>query len=194
MEVLLNCAVDANGRVAGPGGAPVRLSTDDDMARVHRLRAQCDAIMVGIGTLLADDPSLRVKQAYAEGPDPIPVIMDRRLRTPPAARVMRPETRIYHETDGSIPGVTSIRLPLVTPAAVCDDLADAGITSLLVEGGPTVLRAFINAGCWDAFTVFQADVALESGPRLWDRLPRDGMLPNTHQQKTLGGTLWTFSP
>lgn len=188
MRVLLNCAVDADGRMAGPGGKPTRISCDVDLRRVHALRAESDAILVGVETVLRDDPSLRVKPELATGTDPTVVVMDRRLRTPPDARCIRPGTRIYHESAGSIPGATCIQLPQVTPAAVCADLAAAGFHQLMVEGGPTVLEAFREAGCWNDWTIYQSTQNLGDGPRLrnW---------PAGGRRAPLGdGMLWSFSP
>ncbi|MGB1585672.1 MAG: RibD family protein [Thermoplasmatota archaeon] len=187
--VHLNCAIDARGRVAGPGGRPAKISTDADFRRVHQLRANYDAILVGSGTILADDPSLRVKAEYAEGPDPIPVILDGRLRTPPGARVIRPATRIYHHADGAVDGATCIRVagPPLDLHAVLDDVHAAGIRHVLVEGGPTVMQAFAAAGLWDTWTVFQADIDLEDGPTL-------GPLPDGTSRAMEGGALWTFNP
>lgn len=187
--VHLNCAIDAQGRVAGPGGQPAKISTDADLRRVHGLRATYDAILVGIGTVLADDPSLRIKPEHADGPDPIPVILDGRLRTPPGARIVRPDTRIYHHIEGRIDGATCIRVagPPLDLHAVLEDMHAAGIRHVLVEGGPTVMQAFVAAGLWDRWTVFQADLDLGDGPTL-------GQLPDGTSEAALGGTLWTFSP
>ena len=201
MRILLNCAVDRAGRVAGPAGEPARISTVADLRRVHALRASCDAILVGVGTVLRDDPHLRVKAEFAEGPDPVPVVLDSSLRTPAAALVLSPRTLIYHVAGGKSPGGTCVRVPAglggVELAAVLGDLRQRGLQSVLVEGGPTVLRSFVRAGLWDRWTVFQAALDLQDGPALWDELPNedggDGVAC-IGREDALGGTLWTFSP
>lgn len=190
----LNCAVDAHGRMAGPGGQPARISTDDDLRRVHGLRAEYDAILVGVHTVLRDDPSLRVKPEFAQGPNPIPVILDTRLRTPKQARIVRAGTRIYHTTGAKKLGqATLVRVGEapdgVDLVAVLRDLHQAGVQSILVEGGATVLEAFRRAGLWDTWTVFQSGLDLGEGPTLWNDWQAGGT-----SEEALGGTLWTFSP
>lgn len=201
MHVVLNCAVDRHGRMAGPGGEPVRISTEGDLRRVHALRAQSDAILVGVETVLRDDPSLRVRSAYAEGPDPVPVVLDTHLRTPATARVVRAGTRIYHHAASTTLGdATLVRVPLAGKrldlAAVLHDLETAGVQRLMVEGGPTVLQAFIEAGSWVTWTVFQADADIGDGPGLWDGLPeaQPAGVGLVSKESRDGGVLWTFSP
>ena len=201
--MVLNCAVDANGHLAGPGGATALLSTPADLARVHGLRASLDAILVGVGTVLQDDPSLRVKTELATGPDPVRVVLDRRLRTPADARVVdgTAPTRIYHsEGTGPVGAAVCVRVPEgpggVDLHAVLADLEAQGLDSVLVEGGAEVLRSFVKAGLWDTWTVFQTAAELENGPGLWGGLPerQPAGVRLVSKEHALGGTLWTFSP
>ncbi|RLF43417.1 MAG: 5-amino-6-(5-phosphoribosylamino)uracil reductase, partial [Thermoplasmata archaeon] len=62
--VIINCASSIDGKIALVGKKPLKISSEEDMARVHKLRNECDAILVGIGTILADDPKLTVKEKY----------------------------------------------------------------------------------------------------------------------------------
>src|SRR5438034_11608500 len=66
-RVIINAAMSVDGKIALPDGKGVRLSNEEDLRRVHRLRAAVDAILVGVGTVLKDDPKLTVKSEYAKG-------------------------------------------------------------------------------------------------------------------------------
>ncbi len=89
--MLLNCAVSMDGRLALAGGARARLSSEEDLRRVQQLRAAVDAIVVGVGTVLLDDPSLRVHWELLGRPpgrNPTRVVLDSRGRTPAGARIL----------------------------------------------------------------------------------------------------------
>lgn len=159
-DVRINWAQSVDGRIAGADGAPLRLSDEEDLRRVHRLRAACDAILVGSGTVLADDPSLRVQPAYAEGPDPLRVVLDRRGRTPPDARVVdgsAPTLLLLGAQAGGMAGRrggagpwprAEVGLVAEGPGglaaeAVLDALTARGVKSVLIEGGGHVIRSFL---------------------------------------------------
>lgn len=190
--VRLNCAVSSDGRLAAPDGSPVRLSCDADMQRVHRMRAECDAILVGIGTVLADDPKLTVKRELVDGEveDPLRVVLDTKGRTPPGAHVLdgaAPTLIVTGPKATTIIGAHQARVPLrdggLDLEAVLGHLGAIGIRSLMVEGGEAVLRSFLEARLWDAYTMYVAPRALGGdGPRLWD----------THRDEL--GLPWTDAP
>ncbi len=155
----------------------MRLSDDLDMRRVHAMRAGADAILVGVGTVLLDDPSLLVKDEYVTpdlaGRHPLRVVLDTHLRTPATARVLRGDaaTRIYHQTKkAELPGATLVRVPTegdhVSLEAVLDDLGANGIQTVMVEGGAAILSAFLEQGLWDEWTVYEAPTNLSGGPSL----------------------------
>ena len=77
--VTVNCAMSADGKIALPTRRQTRISSEEDIARVHRLRNASDAILVGIGTVLSDDPSLLVKEKYVRRPRrPLRIVLDSR--------------------------------------------------------------------------------------------------------------------
>lgn len=119
------------------GEKPAAISTPLTRMLVHRLRALHDAILVGSGTVLADDPILDTR--LWGGRSPIPVVLDRRRRIGDGCRIFRRAPLIISRHD-----------PL---SDILGDLYDKGITSLIVEGGATVLQSFIDEGLWDAARV-----------------------------------------
>ncbi len=180
-RVLLNCAVSQDRHLAGPDGQPVRLSDALDMQRVHAMRAGVDAILVGVGTVLKDDPSLLVKAEYVDRAladrHPMRVVLDTRLRTPATARVLQGDTPtiVYHAAGdkaaaAGLDGAELVRVPKVMERvdleAVLQDLSGRGIESVMVEGGAEVLAAFLEAGCWDEWSVYEAPVHLGGGPAI----------------------------
>lgn len=200
-RVLLNCAATLDGRIAGPDGGPMRVSDDEDLRRVHRMRADCDAVLVGVGTVLSDDPSLRVKPEYATGPDPLRVVLDTRLRTPRGARVVdgTAPTLVFHAPDatsGLPAGMTDAvrRGPGggLDLAAVLAVLRDGGVESVMVEGGARVLASFLRTGLWDRWTLYQAPWVAGTGPGL---PPFPAGTVRTAAAQPLGdGVLWTLEP
>ncbi|MGB9881362.1 MAG: dihydrofolate reductase family protein, partial [Methanomassiliicoccales archaeon] len=85
--VIVNCAMTPDGKIAGKERRQVRISSQEDLERVKKLRASCDAILVGIGTVLADDPHLTVKDPQLEK-KPLRVVLDSHGRTPDNAKVL----------------------------------------------------------------------------------------------------------
>ncbi|HDH81938.1 MAG TPA: 5-amino-6-(5-phosphoribosylamino)uracil reductase, partial [Thermoplasmatales archaeon] len=86
--VIVNCAMSIDGKIAFPDRKQAKISNDEDMARVHKLRDECDAVLVGIGTVLSDNPKLTVKEKYVQNPsNPLRVVLDSNFRTPRDAEV-----------------------------------------------------------------------------------------------------------
>lgn len=173
-RVTINCAMSVDGKIAYPGRRQARISNKEDLRRVHRLRARSDAILVGIGTVLADDPSLLVKREFARGRNPIRVVVDSHGRTPPGAKVL----------DGSAPTiivtVESCRRTF-SPAetarfgrkevdlkAMLEHLWKRGVRKIMVEGGSTILWSFLSQGLADELKVFVGSLIIggESSPTL----------------------------
>lgn len=188
VHVDLNVACSLEGRVAGPGGRPVELSGPADWERVHRLRADSDAVVVGIGTVLADDPRLTARPEPRPPPaeQPLRVVVDSRARVPEDARVLSEAapTLVLAAEDGRVEGAEVLAVPRegrVDLAAGLEALADRGVERVLVEGGPTLAGALLREGLVDRVLVYVAPRILPAGPSLaeaWSGLelrlePRD---------------------
>ena len=164
-HVILKLAVSADDKIGGPGRKPVAITGEAARTRVHLLRAQCDAILVGIGTVLADTPLLTCRLPGMAARSPVRVVLDRSLRIPLASRlvqsvrqtplwVMTSETAEAAVAAGlGAAGVQVIRVAGTTPEidlkVVLPLLAERGITRLMVEGGSRVAAAFVAAGLVD---------------------------------------------
>ncbi len=155
--VLLKAATSLDGCIAEAPGVRTSLTSDEANRHAHRVRAEVDAIAVGIGTVLADDPALTARSVYRERPL-IRVIFDRSLRTPPRARVLSTVDAgpVIIVTSARGAAHPELRAPLEARGAdiaVADDdtfraalarLADREIGSVLLEGGGRV-----HAAAWD---------------------------------------------
>jgi diaminohydroxyphosphoribosylaminopyrimidine deaminase/5-amino-6-(5-phosphoribosylamino)uracil reductase len=165
-HVILKLAVSADDKIGAAGGKPVAITGEAAKARVHLLRAQCDAILVGIGTVRADDPLLTCRLPGMSARSPVRVVLDRALRLPGASRLVHSarETPLWVMTSElaeasaatklGAAGAQVIRIaPTAAPgldlAAVLHALADKGITRLMVEGGAKVASSFVSADLVD---------------------------------------------
>jgi len=164
-HVILKLAVSADDKSAAAGHRPVAVTGEAAKTRVHLLRAQCDAILVGIGTVLADDPLLNCRLPGMEARSPVRIVLDRALRIPGGSRLMRsalqtPLWLVTSETSGAAAaarlgaaGAQVLRVP-ATPhgldlPAVLHALSVRGITRLMVEGGSRVASSFVAADLVD---------------------------------------------
>lgn len=169
-HVMLKLAISVDGKVAAADRQPVAITGEAVRERVHLIRAQSDAILIGIGTALADDPMLTCRLPGMADASPVRVVLDSALRLRPGSRLTqsarevpvwavaardapRPaEKRLRpHGVEVWRAEATSGRLDI---AAVLKVLAARGITRLLVEGGPTVAAAFLAADLIDEALLF----------------------------------------
>jgi GTP cyclohydrolase II len=194
--VTLSWAQSSAGAIAAAGDVPTALSGPASLSLTHRLRGMHGAILVGIDTVLSDDPQLSVR--LAAGPQPQPVVLDSRLRFPIRARLLARLDRkpwIFH---AGIAGAAAeeelvragARLFTVARNAEGLDLREvlrsllaSGIESVMVEGGARVLRAFMLLGCaaQAVITVSPSDITGVQGPGIPEfvstvREPYDGDL------------------
>ncbi len=165
-HVILKLAVSADDMIAAAGHKPVAITGEAAKARVHLLRAQCDAVLVGIGTVLADDPLLTCRLPGMEARSPVRVVLDRALRTPGTSKLAHSarETRLWVMTSELSEAPAAMKLgaagahvirvaatsaPGLDLPAALHALAADGITRLLVEGGARVAASFVKAGLVD---------------------------------------------
>jgi len=190
-HVILKLAVSTDDKIAAAGRKPVAISGEAANARTHLLRAQCDAVLVGIGTVLADDPLLTCRLPGMEAWSPVRVVLDSALRIPPTSRLVQSAraTPLWVMTTGlgeaaaatmlGAAGAQVIRLATTsTPrrapnlSAVLRTLAERGITRLLVEGGARVASSFVAAGLVDEFWLLRGESSIGAdGVAALDRLP-----------------------
>jgi len=160
--VIVNCAMSIDGKIALPSREQTRISNEEDIARVHELRNECDAVLVGIGTVLADNPKLTVKEKYVANPsNPLRVVLDSKFRTPDDAEVLSNDAPTLIATtcrefrEGNIE-VIKCGEGTVNLDCLMDLLHERGIRKLLVEGGETVIWEFLRQGLADEFYIFMA--------------------------------------
>jgi diaminohydroxyphosphoribosylaminopyrimidine deaminase/5-amino-6-(5-phosphoribosylamino)uracil reductase len=154
-------AASLDGRVAAPDGSSRWVTSAEARADAHRLRAQVDAVVVGIGTVLTDDPRLTVRDAADQPADrqPLRVVLDTSGRTPADAAVLDESAPTLVLTGADLP-VVNDRLD---PHAVLGVLHDRGIVHLLLEGGPTVAMSFVDADLVDRIVGYIAPVLIGGG-------------------------------
>jgi diaminohydroxyphosphoribosylaminopyrimidine deaminase/5-amino-6-(5-phosphoribosylamino)uracil reductase len=170
--VVMKAAMSLDGKIATRTGKSRWITGPESREYTHRLRDRYDAIMVGVGTVLADDPSLTTRLPGGGGKDPVRVIVDSKARIPPGARVITrqsaapaivavtPAAPVERVRELEIAGATVLyipgRGPRVDLRALFAELGSRGITSLLVEGGAGIHGALLDAGLADKVVWFIA--------------------------------------
>jgi len=160
-------AATLDGRAAAADGTSRWITGEQARADVHRLRAEADAVVVGIGTVLVDDPQLTVRGTG--GTQPLRVVVDSDARTPPTAKVLDDEAPTLIATTVRHDDPRAVVLPAdahegVDLAALLKELGVRGVVSVLLEGGPTLAGAFVRAGLVDRVVGYVAPVLLGDGP------------------------------
>ncbi len=157
--IHINCAMSADGKIAGAERKQVRISSEEDKARVKELRKRYDAILVGVGTIVSDDPHLTVKGRSKEE-NQIRIVLDPHGRTPADAQVTDGHARTVIVTSDncarSWDSCDTLRCPgeTVDLGYVMDKLYSMGIRSILVEGGGTTIASFLKEGMFDVLTIY----------------------------------------
>ena len=160
-----------DGRIATVTGHSKYINGPAGLAHLHRLRALVDAVLIGIGTAVADDPLLTVRRCT--GPSPARIILDPRGRLPPAAKVLNEDgiRRLVITAEGVRPkfpeGVEIVEIATrngeIAPAAILAALRERGLARVLIEGGAHTVSRFIAAGCLDRLHVMMAPIMLGAG-------------------------------
>jgi diaminohydroxyphosphoribosylaminopyrimidine deaminase/5-amino-6-(5-phosphoribosylamino)uracil reductase len=187
-HVIVKLAVSADDKIGAAGHKPVAISGEVAGARMHLLRAQCDAILVGIGTVLSDDPILTCRLPGMEARSPVRLVLDRALRMPGSSRLVHsarntplwvvtsnlaeaPAAALLGGTGAQVIRVASTPTGLDLPA-VLHALAERDITRLLVEGGARVASSFVSANLVDEFWLLRGPDAIGAdGVAALDALP-----------------------
>jgi diaminohydroxyphosphoribosylaminopyrimidine deaminase/5-amino-6-(5-phosphoribosylamino)uracil reductase len=188
--VILKLAVSPDDKIGAAGGKPVAVTGEAARSRVHLLRAQSDAILVGIGTVLADDPRLTCRLPGMAKQSPVRVVLDRALRLPGTSQLVHSarETPLWVMTSdlAEAPAATKlgaagaqvIRVATTSPSAGLDltavlhALAGKGITRLLVEGGSRVASSFVAQDLVDEVWLLRgAEPIGDGGIAALDALP-----------------------
>jgi diaminohydroxyphosphoribosylaminopyrimidine deaminase/5-amino-6-(5-phosphoribosylamino)uracil reductase len=151
-HVTWKYAATLDGRSAAADGTSRWISSPESRAEVHRLRSAVDAVLIGTGTVLADDPQLTARHpdGARQARQPLLVVVGNRA-VPAGARVLdgAAETLLCRGHD---------------PAAVLGQLHERGVVDVLLEGGPTLAGAFLTAGCVDRVLAYLAPALLGAGP------------------------------
>jgi diaminohydroxyphosphoribosylaminopyrimidine deaminase / 5-amino-6-(5-phosphoribosylamino)uracil reductase len=171
-HVMLKLAISADGKAGAAGRKPLAITGPEVRDRVHLLRAQSDAVMIGIGTALADDPLLTCRLPGMAKYSPVRIVADSMLRLPVDSRLVRGayDTPVWVVTGMRAPqeteflllamGVEVLRSPESADPLDLKDalgfLAAKGITRLMVEGGPMLAAAFLAADLIDEAVLFQS--------------------------------------
>jgi 2,5-diamino-6-(ribosylamino)-4(3H)-pyrimidinone 5'-phosphate reductase len=189
-SVVVNVAMSADGKLSTRERRQVKISGAEDFARVDRLKADCDAVMVGIGTVLADDPSLTVKnpdlksrrQQEGKGEHPARVVIDSRARITPDASVLNKGEglRVVAVSGRADPARVDVLRKKATVivagdeevdlARVLDELGEMGIRRLMVEGGGTLIAGLVRAGLVDEIYTYIGSIVIggKDAPTLAD--------------------------
>ena len=199
MYVFVNAAMSADGKLSDRTRSQVRLSSDEDFERVDRLRAESDAIFVGVGTVLADDPSLTVKdeKRRAEDGNPTRVVADSRARTPLDAEVLDDSAptvvgvgknaqskRVDALRENAGVEVVETDAERVDLRALLDALKQRGVERLMVEGGGEIIFSLLSENLVDEVSVYVAPVFVggSDAPTLVDG---DGFVGDEYAEATL---------
>ncbi|MFF3555089.1 bifunctional diaminohydroxyphosphoribosylaminopyrimidine deaminase/5-amino-6-(5-phosphoribosylamino)uracil reductase RibD [Streptomyces tsukubensis] len=173
--VLWKYAATLDGRIAAEDRTSRWITSPEARADVHRLRAEADAVVVGSGTLAADDPQLAVR-GIEGAVQPLRVVLDTRATIRPGARILdgTAPTLVAVGTGadpGPVPGAEFVELPPaedggpgLSVRALLAELYGRGVRSVLLEGGPTLAGAFVAAGAVDRVVGYLAPVLLGAGP------------------------------
>ena len=180
MHVFVNAAVSVDGKLSTRHREQIRISGPDDFARVDRLRADADAILVGVGTVLADDPHLTVddpslqedRTASGRASTPARVVIDSTGRTPADARILDDDATTYvvvtddapderlHALRNAGADVIAVGDERVALDRALSELEARGVESLMIEGGGEIIHSFFAAELVDELSVYVGSLVI----------------------------------
>jgi len=215
-HVILKLAVSPDDKIGAAGRKAVAVTGEAVRSRVHLLRAQCDAVLVGIGTVLSDDPELTCRLPGMIGQSPVRVVLDRALRLPGTTKLVHSAraTPVWVMTSDlseapaamklGAAGVQVMRAPTTTTPppgldlkSVLRTLAGKGITRLMVEGGARIAASFVSADLVDEVWLFRGSHEIgDDGVPALDALPLSGItgspVLNVRASETFGDETLTI--
>ncbi len=162
-HVTVNVAMSADGKIAMVENREVKISGDRDFKRVHELRNSVDAIVVGIGTVLADDPKLTVKKKYVDDPKkPLRVVLDSGNRIPKYSNIFNDDnyliaTIVSTDDRNRVKCGDGARVDI---PILLEKLYERGVRKILVEGGGEVISSFVKAKAVDEYFVYVGSVII----------------------------------
>ena len=181
LMVVAQCGQSIDARIATATGHSHYINGPEGLAHLHRLRALVDAVVVGVGTVLADDPQLTVR--HVAGPNPARVVIDPNGRLTRTARLLADDgvrRLVITRSDTTLDLAAGIEVVKVAatagqlaPADVLAILAERGFRRILVEGGSNTVSRFLAAGCLDRLHVMIAPMIIGAGPSSVSLAPID---------------------
>lgn len=157
-----------DGRIATQTGHSHYINGAAAILHLHRLRALVDAVVIGVGTAIADDPQLTVR--HVEGPQPARIVIDPKGRMPGYLRCLQQDgaRRIVIGDGPSLAGIEHVRLPSgpggLAPAAIIAALRELGLRRVLIEGGGQTVSRFLEAKALDRLHVTVSSMIIGAGP------------------------------
>ncbi len=201
--VHVNCAMSADGKIAGPDRKQVKISSDEDKQRVKNLRKQYDAILVGVGTVVSDDPHLTISGASYDD-NPVRIVIDPNGRIPDGAQVLNDAApTVVITTDSCKKDYDCMIINTgknISLVAALEKLAELGVENILVEGGGETIASFFKEKLVDRYTVFVGNKIIggKTSPTPVDS--EDWIMPNGIELEFKGsenlgdGVLLIYSP
>lgn len=174
-QVTLKIATSIDGRIALANGVSQWITGSDSRARVHRMRADHDAVLVGVGTVLADDPLLTARTVPPPDKQPVRIVADSQLRTPAYARLLASQGlgKVVLASAGPATGYPEVATKAgpeiwvvpgpdgkVSPQRLLDRCAVEGLSRIFLEGGGKLAASFIQAGLVDTIQWFRAPILI----------------------------------
>ena len=169
--VTINCSMSIDGKMSYSSGNQMKISCDEDIRRMYKLRNESDAVLVGINTVLNDNPKLTVKEEYVKNPkQPIRIVLDTHCKTPVDSLVVNNAAKTFIITKNKCNKNYGDNVEIITCPLNKDDLIDIeklleilykkGIKKLMVEGGGTVISSFLESGLFDDFYIYVGPIII----------------------------------
>jgi diaminohydroxyphosphoribosylaminopyrimidine deaminase/5-amino-6-(5-phosphoribosylamino)uracil reductase len=173
-QVILKLAVSADGMVGKKGASQFPITGKGARAQSHILRAESDAILIGVGTAIIDDPELTCRLPGMESRSPLRIVLDKRLQLPPTSKLVASVGNAHSLLVIAEPGADPLRKRALEAAGaeilvetgldtLLTTLASRGLSSVIIEGGATTAQRFLDAGLVDRIMLFSSPVVVGEG-------------------------------